>query len=76
MGEGESPARCREGLIRAGHCRAAARAPRLAAPPPSRSREPVLVGVVLDPATARKRARDEAYRATPDAVMMRAISGG
>ncbi len=38
--------------------------------------EPVLTGVVLDPVAARKRARDEAYRATPDAIMLRLISGG
>jgi hypothetical protein len=33
-----------------------------------------LSGIVLSPAEARKRARDEAFRASPDAIMMRAIS--
>jgi hypothetical protein len=31
--------------------------------------------VVLDAATARKRAGDEQYRATPEAAMFRAFSG-
>jgi hypothetical protein len=31
---------------------------------------------VLDAAAARKRARDEAFRASPDGVAMRAITGG
>jgi hypothetical protein len=35
-----------------------------------------LEGVVLDAAAARKRARDAAYRSTPEAAMFRAISGG
>ena len=35
-----------------------------------------LEGLVLDPVTARKRARDEAFRATPEAAMFRAFSGG
>ena len=38
--------------------------------------EPRLEGVVLDPAAARKRARDEAFRASPDAIMMRIMNGG
>ena len=29
-----------------------------------------------DPATARKRARDEAWRSSPDGALMRAIMGG
>ena len=33
-------------------------------------------GVVLDAAAARKAARDAAYQASPEAVMMRAISNG
>jgi hypothetical protein len=37
---------------------------------------PELIGVVLDPAAARKVARDEQHRATPEAAMLRAISGG
>lgn len=40
------------------------------APPPGPEREPVLEGVVLDMAAARKRARDEAFRASPDAIMI------
>ena len=36
--------------------------------------EPALKGVVVDAATARKRARDELYRSTPEAIMLRAIS--
>ena len=39
-------------------------------------RELVLTGVVLDAAAARKLARDEAYRSTPEAAMFRAFSGG
>ena len=35
-------------------------------PGPEPAQEPELVGVVLSPAEARKRARYEAYRATPD----------
>ena len=49
-------------------------APRPAEPDPAR--EPELVGVVLDAAAARKRARDELYRATPDAIMLRIMNGG
>jgi hypothetical protein len=37
--------------------------------------EPELEGVVLSAAEARKRARDEAYRSTREAVMFRAFSG-
>jgi len=37
--------------------------------------EPALEGVVLDPVAARKLARDEAFRTSPDGVMMRAIMG-
>ena len=40
------------------------------------AQEPELTGVVLDPVAARKRARDEAYRATPDAIMLRIMNGG
>ena len=39
-------------------------------------RKPVLEGVVLDAANARKRARDEAWRSSPDGALMRAIMGG
>ena len=31
---------------------------------------------MVDAATARKRARDEAYRTTSDAIMFRAMNGG
>ncbi len=37
---------------------------------------PQLEGVILDAAAARKKARDEAFRASPDGAMMRAIMGG
>jgi len=37
--------------------------------------EPVIEGLVLDPVAARKAARDEAYRATPDAAVWRAMTG-
>ncbi len=47
-----------------------------AIPEPQASRDAPLEGVVLDAATARKLARDEAYRATPDAIMLRAMNGG
>ncbi len=47
-----------------------------AEPEPEPAQEPVLEGVVLDAATARKRARDELYRATPDAIMLRVMNGG
>ena len=54
--------------------------PRAALPPaprqPEPTREPELVGVVVDAATARKRARDELYRATPEAIMLRIMNGG
>jgi hypothetical protein len=36
--------------------------------------EPLLEGVVLSDAVRRKMARDEAYRATPDAVMRRTVT--
>ena len=55
-----------------GHARAALVPARKAEP----DRKPVLAGVVLDPATARKRARDEAWRSSPDGALMRAIVGG
>ena len=45
-------------------------------PDPEPAGEPALVGVVVDAATARKLARDEAFRASPDGAMMRAIMGG
>ena len=45
-----------------------------AEPEPGTAQEPALEGVILDPVAARKRARDEAFRAHPDAIMMRAIS--
>ena len=35
-----------------------------------------LEGIVLDADALRKRARDEAFRATPDAIMWRAMNGG
>ena len=38
--------------------------------------EPVLTGVVVDAAAARKTARDELYRATPDAIALRMMHGG
>ena len=43
---------------------------------PEPAKEPELVGVVLDAATARKRARDELYRSTPDAIALRFMNGG
>ena len=43
---------------------------------PEPAPEPELVGVVLDPVAARKLARDEAFRASPDAIMMRVLNGG
>ena len=47
------------------------------APPESAAAdETPLEGVVVDHVAARKRARDEAYRATPDAIMWRAMNGG
>lgn len=42
--------------------------------PPEPGPEPALEGVVLDAAAARKLARDEAFRASPDAVMMRELA--
>ncbi len=54
----------------------AALAPVPSRPEPEPAEEPALVGVVVDAATARKRARDEAYRATPDAIMLRMMNGG
>ena len=42
----------------------------------NRAQEPALEGVVIDAAAARKRARDEVYRATPDAIMLRMLNGG
>lgn len=33
-------------------------------------------GVVVDAAAARKAARDELYRATPDAIALRMMNGG
>ena len=54
----------------------AALAPVPSRPEPEPAEEPVLVGVVVDAAAARKRARDEAYRATPDAIMLRIMNGG
>ena len=54
----------------------AALAPAPRQPVPETAREPALVGVVIDAATARKRARDELYRATPDAIMLRIMNGG
>ena len=44
-----------------------------AIPEPQAPRDAPLEGVVLDAANARKRARDEAFRASPDGAMMRAI---
>lgn len=38
--------------------------------------EPVLEGVVLSDAERRKAARDEAFRASSDGVMMRIMNGG
>ena len=38
--------------------------------------EPVLMGVVVDAAAARKAARDELYRATPGAIALRMMNGG
>jgi hypothetical protein len=51
------------------------------APVPSRpesepAEEPALVGVVVDAATARKKARDEAFRASPDGIMLHFLNGG
>ncbi len=37
--------------------------------------EPVIEGVMVDAATARKRTRDKSYRATPDAIMFRMMNG-
>ena len=45
-------------------------------PEPEPAQAPALEGVVVDAATARKRARDEAYRVTPDAIMLRIMNGG
>ncbi len=52
------------------------RRPALALVPSRPEPGPALEGVVLDPVTARKLARDEAYRATPDAIMLRIMNGG
>jgi hypothetical protein len=52
------------------------RRPTLALVPSRAEPEPALEGVVLSPAEARKKARDEAYRATPDAIMLRIMNGG
>jgi len=41
---------------------------------PEPAQEPALEGVVVDAATARKRARDEQFRNSPDGIMMRAFS--
>lgn len=54
----------------------AAHAPVPSPPVPEPAPEPALEGVVVDAATARKRARDEAYRSTPDAIMFRMLNGG
>jgi hypothetical protein len=43
---------------------------------PEPAAEPELEGVVLSAAEARKAARNAAYRATPEAAMFRAFSGG
>ena len=51
-------------------------APAPCRPEAEAAQEPALVGVVVDAATARKRARDEAYRSTPDAIMLRFMKGG
>jgi hypothetical protein len=50
------------------------RVPAVPAEQPEAAQEPPLEGVVVDAAAARKRARDEAFRASPDAIMLRAIS--
>ena len=36
--------------------------------------EPVLEGVVLDPVAARKAARDQRYRESPDGIMFQSLS--
>ncbi len=43
---------------------------------PEPAQEPALEGVVLDPVAARKLARDQRFRESPDGVMMRAVMGG
>jgi hypothetical protein len=63
----------RTGDVRALEAQAAAPARRDPGPEPEP--EPVLEGVTLSPAEARKRARDEAYRATPEAVTLRIMNG-
>ena len=40
------------------------------------AQEPALEGVILDPVAARKRARDEAFRASPDGIMLHFLNGG
>jgi predicted phage terminase large subunit-like protein len=51
-----------------------AHASRRSAPEPVQ--EPALEGVVLDPVAARKRARDERFRESPDGIMLRYLNGG
>ena len=45
-------------------------------PEPEPGQEPALEGVILDPVAARKRARDEAFRASPDGIMLHFLNGG
>jgi O-methyltransferase involved in polyketide biosynthesis len=47
-----------------------------AAAEPQAAQEPPLEGVVVDAAAARKRVRDEAFKASLDGAMMRQLAGG